>query len=35
MPMEVLNNVDAAYSELRARCDNYALQSSWYGDLID
>lgn len=35
MPMEVLNNVDIAYQELRARCDNYALQSSWYGDLID
>lgn len=35
MPMEVMNNVDSAYAELRARCDNYALQSSWYGDLVD
>lgn len=34
MPMEIMNNVDAAYAELRARCDNYALQSSWYGQLI-
>ena len=32
-PMEILNNVDIAYQELRARCDNYALQSSWYGQL--
>lgn len=34
MPIEILNNVDIAYQELRARCDNYALQSSWKGQLV-
>ena len=32
--LEVLNNIDAAYQELRPRCDNYILQSGWYGDLL-
>lgn len=32
--LEVLNNIDAAYQELRSRCDNYILQSGWYGDLL-
>ena len=35
LSVDVLSNVDIAYQELRARCDNYALQSSWYGDLVD
>lgn len=34
MSVDVLGNVDAAYQELRAKCDQYALQSGWYGDLI-
>lgn len=33
-PLEILSHVDIAYQELRARCDNYALQSSWYGQLV-
>jgi hypothetical protein len=34
VPVEVLANVDAAYQELRARCDQYELQSGWYGELL-
>ena len=34
MSVDVLGNVDSAYQELRARCDQYALQSGWYGSLL-
>lgn len=34
MSMEILGNVDAAYQEIRQRCDQYALQSGWYGELL-
>ena len=33
-PIEALANVDAAYQELRSRCDQYELQSGWYGELL-
>lgn len=32
--IDVLGNVDSAYQELRARCDQFALQSGWYGKLL-
>jgi hypothetical protein len=32
--IDVLSNIDPAYQELRSRCDNYILQSGWYGDLL-
>lgn len=34
MSVDVLSNVDASYQELRSRCDNYSLQSGWYGELL-
>lgn len=34
MPVDLFSNVDAAYQEARAKCDQYALQSGWYGDLL-
>lgn len=34
VPVDTLSNVDAAYQELRARCDQYQLQSGWYGELL-
>jgi hypothetical protein len=34
MSVDVLANVDSAYSEARARADNYILQSGWYGELL-
>ena len=34
MSVDVLANVDSAYSETRARVDNYILQSGWYGELL-
>lgn len=34
MPVIPLDNVDSAYQELRSRCDQYALQSGWYGELL-
>jgi hypothetical protein len=34
MPVDVLSNVDSAYQEYRARCDQYALQSGWRGELL-
>ena len=34
MSVDVLSNVDASYQELRSRCDNYAIQSGWYGELL-
>ena len=33
-PIELFNNLDSSYMELRARCDQYQLQSSWYGELL-
>lgn len=33
MGIDILANIDAAYQELRGRCDQYALQSGYYGDL--
>ena len=33
-PVDVLANVDASYQELRSRCDQYQLQSGWYGELL-
>lgn len=33
-PVDVLSNVDSAYLELRARCDQFSLQSGWYGELL-
>lgn len=32
--VDVMGNVDSAYQELRARCDQFALQSGWYGKLL-
>lgn|SRR5574344_222813 len=34
VPVDVLSNVDGAYQELRARCDQYSAQSGWYGELL-
>lgn len=34
MPVDVLSNVDSAYQEYRARCDQYSLQSGWRGELL-
>ena len=34
VPVSILDNVDSAYQELRSRCDQYALQSGWYGELL-
>ena len=34
MSIDILANVDAAYQELRSRCDQFALQSGWYGELL-
>lgn len=34
MSVDILSNTDASYQELRARCDQYQLQSSWYGELL-
>ena len=34
MSVDVLVNADSAYSELRSRCDTFALQSGWYGELL-
>lgn len=32
--IDIFSNLDAGYQELRSRCDNYMLQSGWYGELI-
>ena len=32
--IDILNNIDSSYSELRSRCDNFMLQSGWYGQLL-
>lgn len=32
--IDVLANVDNAYMELKSRCENYVLQSGWYGELL-
>lgn len=34
MSIDVLGNVDSAYQELRARCDQFVMQSGWYGELL-
>lgn len=34
LPQDIFGNVDAAYQELRSRCDQYQLQSSWYGEFL-
>ena len=34
MSIDVLGNVDSAYQELRARTEQFVLQSGWYGDLL-
>lgn len=34
LPIDLFSNVDASYQELRSRCDQFALQSGWYGDLL-
>jgi hypothetical protein len=34
MPVDVMSNLDPAYQELRARCDHFALQSGWDGQLL-
>jgi len=34
MSVDVLVNVDSSYQELRARCETFALQSGWYGELL-
>lgn len=34
MPVDVLANVDSAYQEYRSRCDQFALQSGWKGELL-
>lgn len=34
VPVDTLSNVDSAYQELRARCDQFQLQSGWYGSLL-
>lgn len=35
MSVDVMANVDPAFQELRARCDQFAIQSGWYGNLIE
>lgn len=35
MSIDILGNVDAAYQELRSRCDQFALQSGWSGELVE
>ena len=32
--LDILNNIDSSYQELRSRCDNFMLQSGWYGELL-
>lgn len=32
--IDVLGNIDSFYQELRSRCDNFMLQSGWYGELL-
>lgn len=32
--IDILGNIDAFYQELRGRCDNFMLQSGWYGELL-
>jgi len=34
MSVDILANADSAYQELRGRCDTFALQSGWYGELL-
>ena len=32
--LDIFSNLDPAYNELRSRCDNFMLQSGWYGELL-
>lgn len=32
--IDILGNIDSFYQELRSRCDNFMLQSGWYGELL-
>ena len=32
--VDVLSNADSAYQEIRNRCETFALQSGWYGELL-
>lgn len=32
--VDILANVDNSYQELRGRCDQFSLQSGWYGELL-
>lgn len=34
LSVDILGNVDSAYQELRSRCDQFSLQSGWYGNLL-
>lgn len=34
MSVDVLANVDTSYQELRGRCDQFNLQSGWYGETL-
>ena len=34
MPIEIFSNIDSAYMEMRDKCNNYSLQSGWYGELL-
>ena len=33
-PVDIMSNLDPAYQELRSRCDQFQLQSSWYGEFL-
>jgi hypothetical protein len=33
-PVDIMQQLDPAYSELRSRCDQFQLQSSWYGEFL-
>lgn len=33
-PVEIMQQLDPAYQELRSRCDQFQLQSSWYGEFL-
>lgn len=34
LSMDIMGNVDSAYQEIRSRCDQFALQSGWRGELL-
>jgi len=33
-PVDIMQQLDPAYQELRSRCDQFQLQSSWYGEFL-